>query len=330
MRLLLTILIIAVIISSPCLGREIKVTEVIEVGPCGGPLYQPIKWSPDGSHIAFFRGKTLMMADTLGNQQEIYTIELTPRSFEWVSDTAIAFTQRDITAGRDKTYRLSVVTLSGVETVHENEQVARENSVSFSRIRKTASGAVYYRSEVKSANTIHLLSHSGNDKAETLSSHYDLKLVDGRVCNISLDDKDTMVVLPTAHSGLVASKDLNIIMTDGMDLSMFVYDILTKRCDTLVAPPELDSNELFCGPSEYDYDPDNDLVLFSIVCDERHGHHTDGIRICLYDRTAVVSQVLSPLTSSEFERSPMFSPNGNFFSFVADGLGAFIAKLEVN
>jgi hypothetical protein len=70
-----------------------EVTKVIEVGPAAWvPFTGPLRWSPDGTMLAYFANNYLMISDTLGNSREVYKIDIgiTPRRFEWVSNDKIA------------------------------------------------------------------------------------------------------------------------------------------------------------------------------------------------------------------------------------------------
>lgn len=113
MRLLLTFLTFVLIIASTSVADGYKITNVIEVGPAARiPFIGPLKWSPDGTKLAYFAHDQLMITDTLGNSSAVAKIEQEPRRFEWVSDDEIAIMLVDRQSGGPTNYALTAIDIS--------------------------------------------------------------------------------------------------------------------------------------------------------------------------------------------------------------------------
>ncbi len=88
MRLLLTVLIIAVIISSPCLAEDY---EVVTIG-----TGRSAKWSPDGNYLSYISGKGLMLyvVDS-GYSRSIVSVDsvraISEYSYEWLEPDKMIF-----------------------------------------------------------------------------------------------------------------------------------------------------------------------------------------------------------------------------------------------
>jgi hypothetical protein len=71
-------------------AAEYEITKIIEVGPTDrAPTVWPLKWSPDGTRLAYFLNRSLYISDTLGNSREIIHFDLFPHRYEWLSDNEI-------------------------------------------------------------------------------------------------------------------------------------------------------------------------------------------------------------------------------------------------
>ncbi len=316
----------------PAVGQAVsyKIVDVIEVGPCrGGPVFRPIKWSPDGSKIAYFNNKTLMISDTLGNKSEIFKYDLTARQFEWISDTEIVFEQRNYNTKEPRTFKLSIVSLTGAETVLEKEDIPISVKPSFTPPKKTPNGVVYYYSDIRGDNKLHILSRPNDTKPLSAHENHYVTMVDTALSKISLDDMDTTILLPGRYSSVVVNRNYENIMTAGRHATGVVHDIQKNTVDTISAPESLNNDEILCGVADYEFNPQYNLITYMAACDERYGDHTTGLFICIYNLDTKENDIISPLTQSKFESSPVFSPNGNYLAFKAGGIGLCLAKLEV-
>jgi hypothetical protein len=325
----LTVVVLGLGVWPATTGRssDYQVSQVIVIGPGpAGPLFRPIKWSPDGSKIAYFKGQILMVADTLGDSREILTIDYVARHSEWTSDTTVVFVQREYCNSRPRRFRLSVVSLNGVETILEDESVATSDKPSFSIPRKTPSGVVYYFSDVAGANNLHVLTGTSVKERACLAKHHYVESVDSTLYKISLDGTDTTSAVLGRLKGVVVNNDYRLVMSKAGYDAFSLYDLETPTVDTVVVP-ELDVPDgVYCGLGTYEFSPVRNLILFSITCDDGHSAYKDVIYLYDYDEKRFV--LLSPLTDSRHESSPFFSPNGTYFSFVAGGKGVCIARLE--
>jgi hypothetical protein len=332
MRLFVAAFLVMVgLIGGPCLAADVKVAEVIEIGPCGGgPLFRPVKWSPDGSMIAYFNGQKLMVADTLGKAREVFTIDYVARPFEWISDSEIVLYQREFNNEPYRMHKLSIITLSGIETVLAEEKVPKSNissKPSFSPPHKTLSGIVYYESYASTAYGKQILTLADKNRSISPSEHHYVTMVGANLYKISLGGKDTSLFLSGRYSGGVVNTDYSMFLAKG-EMSALLYNLKTKSCDTIYPPKVQNRKDVYCGVMGYEFNPaNNHQVIYFATCDDGHYVYTDAV--CLYDYDKKQSIVLSPMTESKHELSPMFSPNGRFFSFIAEEIGVCIARLEV-
>lgn len=109
MRLLLIFLTLVLIITTTSVAGGYEITNVIEVGPAARiPFIGPLKWSPDGTRLAYFAHDQLMITDTLGNSSSVAKMEQQPRRFEWISDDEIAIMLVQRQSGGSSTYALTV------------------------------------------------------------------------------------------------------------------------------------------------------------------------------------------------------------------------------
>ncbi len=81
----LTVLLLTLTVSWTAFAADIKVAEIIKVGPGHSP-----RWSPDGSHILYARGGTMSVYDV--DKRECQVVgEKHSRVFEWLNDSVIVF-----------------------------------------------------------------------------------------------------------------------------------------------------------------------------------------------------------------------------------------------
>lgn len=307
---------------------DFEITEVIEVGPAGGgPMYRPVRWSPDGSMIAYFRGHTLMVADTLGSSREIITIDYQGRDFEWVNDSEIVFAQRPVKAQDGKTFRLSSVTLSGVETVLEEESTSRFGRPAFHGPSITPSGVVYYTRIQDSDSTITILSRTGAGGMVSPSGHYMLKKIGPNLAKVSLDKQETEVIIENRWGGAVASSDFRYVAVDGAAGEILLHNLNQGTVDTVSALAPSQPSGIYCGTVTCDFNRVYQLIAYYTTCDSHYDQV--GNYINFYDLADKRGHLVSPLVTSEGEKWPAFSPNGRFLSFLASGLGVCIARVEV-
>jgi tricorn protease-like protein len=174
----------------------------------------------------------------------------------------------------------------------------------------------------------YLVSRSRELPSTALANHFELKQVNDKLCQISLDGRDTTTLLHGNYSGVVVSRDATKMMMKSphSDKQLHVYDLSGGSCDTVIAQGTDSAGGVWCGIGHYEFDPAGNQIIYCESCDD--GHYTISQNICLYDVLESKSYRLSPLVDSDGECSPSFAPNGRYFSFNAGG-NAYIARLEV-
>ncbi|MEA1981255.1 MAG: hypothetical protein U9N54_09810 [candidate division Zixibacteria bacterium] len=317
---IVTLVLMIFIMSGLLQSADFEVTQVIEIGPCSGPVYRPVQWSPDGSRIAFFSGKTLMIADTLGNTKEIYEIAFHARKFLWANNEEIVLAQTE----RGRPYRLSLINLSGEENVLAEE---RSQKPQFSGPHSTPDNIVYYYPDKNSKSEPIILSHLEKNQQVLLSEHYQIKLLDSTLYKISLNEEDTVELINKKISSIVTSESFDKIVYTVRTGEVYQYQFSNNELIKIELPNfQVPETANYCLIEDYNFNTNSDLLLYYVTCDSHY--NVENSIICLFDNNSRTNYLFSPMTTSSFESQPVFSPNNRYFSFIAGGIGVCIAKLE--
>jgi hypothetical protein len=294
--------------------------DTILVDACiDGPIHSAVRWSPNGSLFAYFRGSSLMVGDTLGAVIPVGEVAHSVSCFNWVSDEAVVVAMRGESSSGGETFRIEEYRLAAGQTILEEETVTDSGDLTFRFPRESIEGAVYYRSYVKSDNSAVVLSQDKNGRAIAASNLHYLDLVGDNVCKISLDLSDTTIVLPGRYSGYVTRDNVRqIISRDENSGLTVVWDVPSGICDTLPVPALDVPDSLDCGVSDYKFHPTDDRIIYLVSCDD--GHFVSVDFVCSFDldshRVRVHGSSESPLTWNV----PAYSPDGRFSCHVSTGL----------
>ncbi len=141
--ILLSVLLLSIITAGTATSGGFKVAKVIEVGPAAWvPFSGPLRWSPDGTKLAYFAHNYLMISDTLGNSRQVMKVDsgITPHRLEWVSNDEIAVN----TCKRYELDSRRINTLTVVNTTTGIGEVVAEGSLNPRRpSRASKAGEVY-------------------------------------------------------------------------------------------------------------------------------------------------------------------------------------------
>ncbi|MFH1893007.1 MAG: hypothetical protein ABIK83_10055 [Candidatus Zixiibacteriota bacterium] len=331
MRFLLSIALTALLLSGAIgLALEYKIERVIEVGPGFGPTVGTVKWSPDGSRLAYCTEKSLAICDTLGVATDKIDLGFAPHRYEWLSDRELIVNQFEVRSGPEVYGRIVRVDLTdgSISDLEEYSRAPTTSSVGMPESCQgpwlTVEGNAYYRTNVvwrpnRGPELTHIPQSSYRDPSTSLSPERNHILEWGPDCLylITGDLSDTVRLAPKPYSHIparpLANKDLSYYIVGGTmcRIADSTYIVL----DTLLGdfPP----GTLVCGLSDYSFCPVGTEVLFTISCDDGVSYVVD--RIGTFDYTTGEFATLDAEIGLENCRAPAYSPDGLKIAFISDG-----------
>lgn len=333
--------ILAAFSAAPLLAADFEVTKVIEVGPADeGFMSWPLRWSPDGKWLAFFRGDRLMLADTLGGTKEVKRLDLGPRRFEWVSNEEIAGYFDQGTIPDSSIQRISIIDVTdGAETVLE-EQIhykGRVNRRSMQGPWRTVEGDVYYimderispisrkTTEVRKKIVTRKVAQSGNSSGN--SGHILHWGTDG-IYKVALSGTDSVRISPHPRKEgpgwVTLSPDSSILNVGGSLL--ILKDSITKNLDTAVA--DIPSIAKHCGCMGVSFNLIFREALFVQSCDS-DGNEILVERAGVFDLDGNFYQFLKAADNAKFISGPVYAPDGLKIALISDGICYVIFRKQI-
>ncbi|MGH8016102.1 MAG: hypothetical protein ACREBV_07925, partial [Candidatus Zixiibacteriota bacterium] len=183
-------------------GLDYTIKEVIEVGEADFvPFLGPLKWSPDGTMIAFTKGGVLKVSDTLGNVREVAKLKMGAHRFDWLSNDRIAVQLKaypgPVMSTENKIILIDVTT--GIETsVHEYKTTPDHKTepgiVAARGPFRSVESSLYYElinSDSTGKNqSVERISFLDN-KGEAIRHEHFLRWSDNRLYLVRLDESDS-------------------------------------------------------------------------------------------------------------------------------------------
>ena len=349
MRILVTtFLLVTGLFHGQSFGASYKVSKVIEVGPAASVPYVggPLKWSPDGTMLAYFANNYLMISDTLGKSREVKWIDIgiTPRRFEWVSNDKVAINLPKYRLPDSARYNtITVVDInSGQDTVFAEWKTVpgRPGDTYFEGPFLSLEGNAYYMKKTCTSRSKEIPSGRGRgaetidephwflpDKAPALDDNHFIRwyLKEG-LYEITLTGHDSTRLAPTPFRHIGPFSAINSDRTYAMNGGTMIR-IADSTCivlDTL--PIQVPVEGSICGFGYVSFNPQSSEVLFELTCDK--GDMTVADRIGTFNYITSELVVYNAPAGAQHCTTPVYAPDGKKIAFLADFKAYIIYREE--
>ncbi len=328
--------ILVILSSSVCMAAGYEITKVVEVGPLnGGPLYSPIKWSPDGNRVAYFSFGYLMIADTLGNSRRAAKVEMSPGRFEWLSHQEILVYEK---AGDDTIFtRLTNFNINTGERTVLAECVRRRGyqpkpeQTWVEGPYLTLEGNAYYYVEKDGGRQLHLVQSAYKEQVLPEKNHIYRRTgsyspeTGGDVYVVRADLKDSIRAFDRSYSDSVRSPNRSHILMRGVitrlaDSSLIIMNSLIG---------EYPEGTVGCDFPWASLNPRATEALFCVSCDD--GQELDPYivnRIGTINYATNEFTILDTLIGIDNGMAPTYAPDGRNIAFFANGKLYIIKRRE--
>jgi len=304
------------------------IKEVIEIGEADFvPFLGPVKWSPDGSQLAFIKNGILKISDTLGNVREVGKLDMAPHSFDWVSENQIAVSMRAYPGPSINTEEKLVLmdTQTGrITSVHEfttSPGYRKEpGKTTSSGPYKTAEGSNYYLFTTynsKSGNTVVEKRAFSQNKSESIKNDHILNWGDDGLYMVTLDGRDSVRLTEKPTKNIIGPTYINKERTHILMRNLIISLVDSSRISlrSKIGPPA--PNTVVCGTAWYSFNPVVSEVLFTITCDDGDNYIVN--RLGLYDFKRDSLTVIDSAVGISHCEFGEYSPKGNDVAFFANG-----------
>ena len=300
-------------------AEDLQVTKVIEVGEASWVPYEiPLKFSPDGSKLAYFRGWSLMVSDTLGNNRQICEFDLKPYLYEWLTEDEIIVTVYKHKRASDTRRMVHIDINTGEKEILR--EYARpplgQKSVepSFRGPLKTVEGNLYCRLEedTRRAATFPQSKYKNHQKTILAEENHILTWGDDGVYKVTTDFSDSTRLgpKPYAHIPLPPTYDnsLSYVIYNGKLLHLSDSMVLDINSYLTYIP----QNTKYCGATFPQFNPSANEIIFNQSCygeDENNkDYDTDIAGLFNIDKKEVT--ILDTLVNLQACQAPSYAPDG--------------------
>jgi hypothetical protein len=336
-----TFLLVAGLVHGLSFAASYKVTKVIEVGPAAWvPFTGPLRWSPDGTMLAYFANNYLMISDTLGKSREVKWIDIgiTPKRFEWVSDEKIAINLPKYRLPDSTLY--NTITVIDVNTGQDTIVIADTPRTTWKPVYQRAGdtffegpflsleGNTYYVIKTHTGSSKEIPSGRGTapetidephwiipDKAPALESNHFIRwYLKTGLFEISLTGSDSTRIAPTPFSYIGPFTEINRDRTYAMNggTILRIADSVCIVMDTL--PIQVPVVGAICGFAYVSFNPQWSEVLFQLTCDSVDLTVADRIGTFNYLTSEFV--IYDPPAGAQHCVTPVYAPDGKKIAFL--------------
>ena len=305
-----------------------EITKIVEVGPARWTSgSRPLKFSPDGTLLAYFDKWNLVLSDTLGVTHVVSNLQMQPRKFEWLNNeelVVLLFERR----GRSEYRRLIRIDIStGITEIireHTRPPYGQQQTSPFIKGPSLSiEGNLFFEEKWKGSISPILVQSA---KAETTqqtaaAENHILRWGKDGLYSIRIDLADSVRLGPKPYSHIpfqpVHNTDLTWVMVGGtmMRLSDSSFVVL----DTL--PWVMPDSARFHEIADPSFNPHFPEVLFNhYCCDERDDRvifELDALATFNYvtGEWTVIDELVGMANCS----SPAYAPDGCKIAFLSEG-----------
>jgi len=309
---------------------EYEIVKTVKVGPCSSePMLGPFKWSPDGSRLAFFGSKSLLLSDTLANSTTITEFSSYPHRFEWVNDNELCLHLQSSFAEDSVLNKLVLFDIENKTTTLLDEfwqykffPSRSEPLHEFDGPRVTLEGNLYYtHTTINRASSADGKTNERRlikaDKDASLENNHVLCWGDDGLYRVNLLWADSVRIAPKPYRYIPFTPVLN---HDGT-LALLGETLIELKDSTAYnyywkVRPEPDSG-VYCGLAYVSFNPRSEEILFQLACD--NGDKTIADSIGVYNYLTTEMTIFSPPDGNDRCWTPVYAPDGNKIAFWSDG-----------
>jgi hypothetical protein len=335
----------AIFLTAPLLAADFEITKVIEVGPADeGFMSWPLRWSPDGKWLAFFRDGWLMLSDTLGVSKLVTNYAGVVLRYEWSTDSTIIGFFRMKLDGDSTSHQLVNVKITDGSALIVDEYITHsrhnedESKRRFNGPWRTLGAKLYYDlyegSGLKPGSLVsqrRLIMPNGELRLFESSVARDSVLrwgTDG-LYSISITGNDSLKLstLPykATAGNVVLNSDQSHYLVGGTIVRL--SDSRAIVLDTVIRT--IPEKAISCGFVATTFGPTEPVVLFQFTCDYKEGDDVYSDQIGVFNYETHELTILPCPDDLHHCKTPQFSPDGRRIAFIG-GDKAFILTVKWN
>ena len=300
-----------------------EITKIVEVGPAS---WGQLKFSPNGSRLAYYDRWTLMVADSLGNSRIVREFELRPHKYEWLNDDEIIV----MTAQFKERSQYSTISRTDVNTgaitLLENyvrrpfgqPQIERYSVGPF----RTIEGGLYYVGIWGKENqTVIKIDNPKEAEKKALSEEHFVRYGEDGVylVNGTFTDSTRLGPKPAKYTPMppIVSPDLAYVIRRGI-LLRFADSLRININLMLTLIPE---GTEYCAVSSPKFNPTQTEVLFMQDC-WKEDHESGDIEkemVAIFDYSTRELTVIDTLIELENCAVPTYDPTGQRIALRSGG-----------
>lgn len=314
------------LIATNSFAVDYSITKLIEVeSASSAPFLGPLKWSPDGTKLAFFKGKTLMLTDTLGNVTTVKEINGPVHRYEWASNSLLAFHYRTYHGNKGAFSQLVSIDINNKRETVITEYMDGFGATEPDAFRgplKSHKGSAFYETMGYSAKATglpqtqrHIIGTTKAAQAITddfvvpweINRKVYKKFLDGRDSVFLCDKpgwKGAEVIL-SADQRFLISSDFLIDLSAGTTFDM----------QSISAPPP--PNAHVCSFSYPSFNPKYPEALFHQSCEDDEVVISSRVAILNYESNDFL--IFDTLVGLSPCAAPAFHTDGNIVAFFSGG-----------
>lgn len=308
-------------------AEDLQVTKVIEVGEASWVPYEiPLKFSPDGSKLAYFRGWSLVVSDTMGNNRQICEFELKPYLYEWLSEDEIIVTIYKHKKASDTRQLLHIDLQTGEkEILREYTRPLlgeKSNEPSFRGPLKTVEGNLYCRLEndTRREAIFPKSKYKNHQKTILAEENHFLTWGDDGVYKVTTDFSDSIRLGPKPYSHIPLPPTYN----NGLSYVIYNGKLLRFSDSTVIDINSyltyIPQNTKYCGATFPQFNPTGDEIVFNQNCygedENNNDYETDMVGIFNIESKKIT--MLDTLINLQACQAPSYAPDGLKIALLSD------------